>query len=74
MPRGAYWIYYLDQADNFLDAETVAAKDDIDAFLRAQNLQARSYADDCILELWNRDRMIVRLEPELHKRRNIRIV
>ena len=74
MPRGAYWIYYLDQADNFLDAEPVAAKNDIDAFLRAQNLQARTYADDCIVELWHRDRMIMRLEPEIHKQRHIGIV
>ncbi len=73
MPRGAYWIYYLDEADNFLDAECVAAKSDIDAFLRAQTLQAQTCADDCILELWGRDHMIVRLEPEKHKRRNVRV-
>jgi hypothetical protein len=72
MSRGSYWIYHLDVDDNFLDAESIEAVDDLGALLHAHNLQAQIRADGYIIELWDHDRMIARLEPGTPKRKNAR--
>jgi hypothetical protein len=69
-----YWVYFLDDQDNFLDAEVVEAVDDLDAFLHLQTLHAQTQAEAYVIELWDRDRLIGRVEPEDYKRTNVRIV
>jgi hypothetical protein len=54
-----YWIYYLDTEDNFLDASQLDGSSDMDALLKAA-----ARAGDYVIELWDHDRLVARLEPK----------
>ncbi len=59
LTRPVYRIYRIDVDGQFLDAELLEALDDLDALVRA-----RDKIDGSPIELWDRDRLIARLDPD----------
>ncbi len=54
-----YRIYRIAVDGTFIGAETIEAKDDLQAIV-----QARSKIDGSPIELWDRDRLMARLGPK----------
>ena len=53
-----YRLYRLDGAGKIVGADWLSAADDDDAARQARDVQGQS-----TLEVWNRNRLVIRLEP-----------
>lgn len=58
----AYHIFWLDDDGRYLDTQPPDADDQSDAIIKASGK-----VESAPIELWDRDRLLVRLDPELLK-------